>query len=184
MQQIQPKSRMFPFHQVVECHFPFSNMNFGIKAEVLPFFAQIPMPLKVNSQFDLWRYDDVWCGYLTQSLLKEAGYAFSIGSPYIHHLKEGNLKKEILGEFFGQLLSPNFYKEVNFSMLCGHYNNPVSTFNSFLSRFSSLDWNYDCVIDKQVIKKIREGLLEWVDCFENTDKVNNNLLEWVDYSED
>jgi hypothetical protein len=42
--------------------------------------------------------------------------AITVGLPLVKHQKIGDVKKEILGEHFGQLISPYFYEIIDLSM--------------------------------------------------------------------
>ncbi|MEI8176246.1 MAG: hypothetical protein WCG78_05215 [Candidatus Omnitrophota bacterium] len=93
--------------------FPFSAMNFGFIRELLPIVYQFPMQESFTDRYSLWRYDDIWAGYVMQSLIALKKDAVTIGAPVIEHAKFGNLWKEMLGEHFGYLMSPYFYAIVD-----------------------------------------------------------------------
>jgi len=93
--------------------FSFSAMNFGFIREVLPIMYQMPMVERFVDRYSIWRFDDIWAGYVLESLIHLKNDAICIGEPVIEHLKAGNLKKEVLGEHYGHLISPYFYRLID-----------------------------------------------------------------------
>ena len=93
--------------------FPFSAMNFGFIRELSPIMYQFPMWEKFTDRYSLWRFDDIWAGYVIQSLVALKNDAVTIGAPVIQHMKLGNLEKEMLGEHYGHLISPYFYSVID-----------------------------------------------------------------------
>ena len=79
-------------------YFPFSSMNFGFVRELLPAMYQMPMRPRFADRYALWRYDDIWTGYIAQSLATKRGDAFTAGAPIVDHQKAGDLHREMLGE--------------------------------------------------------------------------------------
>lgn len=79
-------------------YFPFSSMNFGFVRELLPAMYQMPMRPRFADRYALWRYDDIWTGYIAQSLATKRGDAFTTGAPIVDHQKAGDLDRELLGE--------------------------------------------------------------------------------------
>ena len=86
-------------------------LNCGVVRELLPAAYQFPMDRRITLQYPIWRFDDIWSGYVLQSLLhrRANGDRAGVGPPIVAHLKDGDLKREILGEHFGHLMSPFFY---------------------------------------------------------------------------
>ena len=91
--------------------FSFCAMNFAFHRDMLPAAYQMPMDREIARGYPIWRFDDIWAGYVIQSLVHKQGGAdvIGIGRPIVKHLKEGNLLREIHGEHFGNLMSPYFY---------------------------------------------------------------------------
>lgn len=97
-------------------YFPFSSMNFGFVRELLPAMYQMPMRPRFADRYALWRYDDIWTGYIAQSLATKRGDAFTAGAPIVDHQKAGDLHREMLGEHYGMLISPYLYGAVDRAM--------------------------------------------------------------------
>jgi len=97
-------------------YFPFSSMNFGFVRELLPAMYQMPMRPRFADRYALWRYDDIWTGYIAQSLATKRGDAFTTGAPIVDHQKAGDLDRELLGEHYGMLISPYLYGAVDRAM--------------------------------------------------------------------
>lgn len=93
--------------------FSFCAMNFGFIREVLPIMYQMPMVERFVDRYSIWRFDDIWAGYVLQSLICLKDDAVCIGEPLIEHQKAGNLTKEVLGEHYGHLISPYFYRLID-----------------------------------------------------------------------
>jgi hypothetical protein len=95
----------------VPTKFPFCAMNFAFHRDMLPAAYQMPMDREIAPGYPIWRFDDIWAGYIIESLVhKRGGHdVISIGRPIVTHLKEGNLRREVHGEHFGYLMSPYFY---------------------------------------------------------------------------
>ena len=93
--------------------FPFSSMNFGFVRDALPAAYQIPMRPQFVDRYSLWRYDDIWAGYILQTLAAKRGDACTVGAPIVAHEKAGDLHRELLGEHCGILLSPYLYEVID-----------------------------------------------------------------------
>jgi hypothetical protein len=95
----------------VPTKFSFCAMNYAFHRDMLPAAYQMPMDREIARGYPIWRFDDIWAGYVIESLVHKRGGAdvIGIGKPIVKHLKEGNLLREIHGEHFGNLMSPYFY---------------------------------------------------------------------------
>ena len=93
--------------------FPFSSMNFGFVRDALPAMYQIPMRPQFLDRYALWRYDDIWAGYIVQTLAAKCGDACTLGAPVVAHEKAGDLQRELQGEHCGILMSPYVYAVVD-----------------------------------------------------------------------
>jgi hypothetical protein len=91
--------------------FSFCAMNFAFHRDMLPAAYQMPMDREIAPGYPIWRFDDIWAGYVIESLVHKRGGSdvIAIGNPIVTHLKEGNLVREVHGEHFGHLMAPYFY---------------------------------------------------------------------------
>ena len=91
--------------------FPFSAMNFALHRDLLPAAYQMPMDREIAAGYPLRRFDDIWAGYVIQSLVhrRANGDLVGIGVPIVRHEKHGDLRREIHGEHYGHLMAPYFY---------------------------------------------------------------------------
>ncbi len=91
--------------------FSFCAMNFAFHRDLLPAAYQMPMDREIAPGYPIWRFDDIWAGYVIEALVHKRGGAdlIGIGRPVGKHLKEGNLVREVHGEHYGHLMSPYFY---------------------------------------------------------------------------
>jgi hypothetical protein len=91
--------------------FSFCAMNFAFHRDMLPAAYQMPMDREILPGYPIWRFDDIWAGYVIESLVhKRGGHdVIGIGEPVVTHLKEGNLVREVHGEHIGHLMAPYFY---------------------------------------------------------------------------
>ncbi len=93
--------------------FPLSSMNAGFVRDALPAMYQMPMQPCFAGDYALWRYDDIWAGYVVQTLAEIRGEAATAGAPVVRHDKSGDLRRELLGEHYGILMSPWFYDAID-----------------------------------------------------------------------
>lgn len=95
--------------------FPFCAMNFAFHRDLLPAAYQMPMDREIAPGYPIWRFDDIWAGYVIESLVHNRGGAdtIAVGEPVVRHLKEGNLRREVHGEHFGHLMAPYFYELID-----------------------------------------------------------------------
>jgi hypothetical protein len=93
--------------------FPLSSMNAGVVRDALPAMYQMPMEPSFAGDYALWRYDDIWAGYVLQTLAEIRGEAATAGAPVVRHDKIGDLRRELLGEHYGILMSPWFYDAID-----------------------------------------------------------------------
>jgi hypothetical protein len=104
--------------------FPLCSMNFGVIREALPLLYQFPMPAHFADRYPLGRYEDIWAGYIAQTLIGLRDEAITAGAPVVRHLKNGEVHKEIEREHFGMLLSPCLFDMVDEAaggVTAGHY---------------------------------------------------------------
>lgn len=95
----------------VPTKFSFCAMNFAFHRDMLPAAYQMPMDREIAPGYPIWRFDDIWAGYVIEALVHKRGGSdvIAIGKPIVTHLKEGNLVREVHGEHFGHLMAPYFY---------------------------------------------------------------------------
>ena len=94
----------------VPTKFSFCAMNFAFHRDMLPAAYQMPMDREILPGYPIWRFDDIWAGYVIEALVhKRATDVIAIGEPVVKHLKEGNLIREVHGEHIGHLMAPYFY---------------------------------------------------------------------------
>jgi hypothetical protein len=99
----------------VPTKFPFCAMNFAFHRDMLPAAYQMPMDREIAPGYPIWRFDDIWAGYVIEALVHKRGGSdvIGIGRPIVTHLKDGNLVREVHGEHFGHLLAPYFYSLID-----------------------------------------------------------------------
>jgi hypothetical protein len=93
--------------------FPLCSMNFGFVRDALPLMYQMPMPAEFVDRYPLGRYEDIWAGYIAQSLIALRDEAVTVGAPIVRHVKEGTIDHELHVEHFGTLLSPYLFGVVD-----------------------------------------------------------------------
>lgn len=131
-------------HYRILSKFPFCGMNFGFTREVVPIMAQVSQNIPVMDDYFLWRFDDIWAGYIIQSLIEVKNDAITIGHPLVIHSKAGNLKKEVCGEHYGQIMSLYFYHAVDSAVeQCHNGQSYAELYASFAEGFAS-------AVDKEV----------------------------------
>ena len=95
--------------------FALCSMNFGFTRDMIPAAYQMPMDREIIPGYPLWRFEDIWGGYVIEALVHKRGGQdlVGIGEPTVGHLKEGNLVRETHGEHYGHLMSPFFYSFID-----------------------------------------------------------------------
>lgn len=124
--------------------FSFCAMNFAFHRDLLPAAYQMPMDREISSGYRIWRFDDIWAGYVIEALIHHRGGEdlIAIGEPAGKHLKEGNLSREVGGEHYGHLMSPYFYDLVDLGVAA----TPPGTYaDMYLSLWSYLEENFDAL---------------------------------------
>jgi hypothetical protein len=126
--------------------FPFCAMNFAFHRDLLPAAYQMPMDREIAPGYPIWRFDDIWAGYVIQSLVHNrlGADAIAVGEPVVTHLKEGNLRREVHGEHYGHLLAPYFYDLIDLGLAA----TPPGTYAAmYLRLFGYLEENFDGLCD-------------------------------------
>ncbi|MGH6690790.1 MAG: hypothetical protein ACREF4_08945 [Gammaproteobacteria bacterium] len=124
--------------------FSFCAMNFAFHRDLLPAAYQMPMDREISDGYRIWRFDDIWAGYVIEALVHRRGGQdlIAVGEPVGQHLKEGNLSREVGGEHYGHLMSPYFYDLVDIGVAA----TPPGTYAAmYLSLWSHLERNFDAV---------------------------------------
>lgn len=89
--------------------FPLCSMNFGVIRDALPAMYKFAMPAAFADRYPLGRFEDIWSGYIAQTLIDLRGDASTAGGPIVRHLKQGALDSELAAEHYGMLLSSHLY---------------------------------------------------------------------------
>jgi hypothetical protein len=99
----------------VPTKFSFCAMNFAFHRDMLPAAYQMPMDREIAPGYPIWRFDDIWAGYVIEALVHKRGGSdvIGIGNPVVKHLKEGHLIREVHGEHYGHLMAPYFYELID-----------------------------------------------------------------------
>jgi hypothetical protein len=91
--------------------FPLCGMNVAFAAEITPCLHFLP-----DFSIDGWkvsRHDDIWGGYVAQSLLRLNGDLMSFGEPAIEHMHQNPLEKVVVLEHYQHLLARTFFDLVD-----------------------------------------------------------------------
>jgi hypothetical protein len=83
-------------------------MNMQFRREVLPAVYQLPMHVPVLPHWVIDRYGDIWGGFILKTLMDIRGDTMVVGEPMIHHLKEGNFRRNIWQEHVCHLVNDEF----------------------------------------------------------------------------
>ncbi len=153
-------------HYRILSKFSFCGMNFGFIRDATVIMAQIAQGMDIMDDYFLWRFDDIWAGYVIQSLVEIRNDAITIGQPLVVHSKAGNLKREVCGEHYGQIMSPYFYQSVDRAVeQCRSDQSYVELYATFAQGFAS-------AIDKDVprvflplFKRFADVFMRWAKLF-------------------
>jgi hypothetical protein len=127
--------------------FSFCAMNFAFHRDLLPAAYQMPMDREIAPGYPIWRFDDIWAGYVIESLVHHRGGedVIAVGEPVVKHLKEGNLQKEVHGEHYGHLMAPYFYDLIDLGVAA----TPPGTYAAmYLALFTYLSEEFDRLCDE------------------------------------
>jgi hypothetical protein len=107
----------------------------------------MPMDREIAPGYPIWRFDDIWAGYVMQSLIHHRGGAdvIAVGEPVVKHLKEGDLRKEVHGEHYGHLMAPYFYDLIDLGVAATP---PGSYAAMYLGLFTYLSEEFDRLCDE------------------------------------
>jgi hypothetical protein len=127
--------------------FSFCAMNFAFHRDMLPAAYQMPMDREIAPGYPIWRFDDIWAGYVIEALVHRRGGSdvIGIGNPVVTHLKEGNLVKEVHGEHYGHLMSPYFYALIDHGVAAA---SPGTYASMYLETFTYLVDNFTRLADE------------------------------------
>jgi len=117
-----------------EKYIPICAMNVGARRDSAMALLQIPMGHEFYSQYKLYRIEDIWGGYLWQSLFKNTT---TFGSPVVKHLKVGNLNWEVAVENYANVLAKEFEGAIDECMV-GIIDRPQQW-----ERYHDLAWHLD-----------------------------------------
>lgn len=115
-------------------YIPICGMNCGARREAAMGLLQIPMGHEFYNRYPMYRIEDIWGGYLWQSLYPNT---VSFGQPIGRHLKEGNRDWEIIVENYSIVLAKEFERAIDESMV-GIIDRP----NQW-ERYHDLAWHLD-----------------------------------------
>lgn len=91
---------------------PLSIMNVQMVASLVPAFWQ-PPDYFTPSGFRVRRHDDVWSMYILKTIMDIRGMVATVGAPLVHHVKEGDMHKEMLSEHLTNLVQPYLVRLVD-----------------------------------------------------------------------
>jgi hypothetical protein len=136
--------------------FSFCAMNFAFHRDMLPAAYQMPMDREIAPGYPIWRFDDIWAGYVIESLVHRRGGrdVIGIGRPVVTHLKEGNLVREVHGEHYGHLMAPYFYALIDAGM---EGVGPGSYASMYFELFSRLVKEFDHLCDDLRVPELYRG---------------------------
>jgi len=88
----EPKKPLITGSQISRSFIPFSGMNVAIKREAIPALFFLP------NFGDFRRHDDIYGGYIFQSIAKKKGDYISYGEPFVKHISEVNAYEDKAAE--------------------------------------------------------------------------------------
>src|SRR5574337_417243 len=113
-------------------YIPLCAMNCGAVREAAMALLQVPMGYQFYSRYRLFRIEDIWGGYIWQSLFPNT---VTFGGPSVKHYKQGNLSWEIISENYANILSHEFEEAVDWA--AGEARKQIASLTSQVERYRS-----------------------------------------------
>jgi hypothetical protein len=101
----------WPPHSVqipIGIQFPMSAMNVAFRPELLPAMYQLPM----GQAQPFHRFDDIWCGLIMKKACDAMGWSVRSGSPFIHHTRASDAKRNAELEAPGIIENEKIWREI------------------------------------------------------------------------
>ena len=148
-----------------EGYFPMSGMNLLMEREVTPAFPWFPK-IELLDHFTLNRHEDIWSGFILQTVAKHLGLGIAFGPPIVEHRKENDLQAELVSEFCEQQLCHWFYDAVEFGPLeASNLIDCVSQIGSNLLAFGNNLEILALPLPSSCLKTLGEYILDWMEVF-------------------
>ena len=84
------------------------GMNQHFRRELIPAAWMPPMHVEVVDGWVVDRHGDIWGGFILKTLMDLRGDVMTVGAPMIHHLKAGDLERNLWQEHLGHLVNDEF----------------------------------------------------------------------------
>lgn len=83
-----------------------NTQNTSVCWELIPIFINVPMKYSISDGMELYRFGDIWGGYIMQAILKGTKYAISFGNPLVNHNRnQHDYLEDLRYEFWGIMLT-------------------------------------------------------------------------------
>jgi len=150
------------------------TMNLSMTRDVIPAFYQPDMGVEIMPGMKLDRFGDMWAGYILKKLIDIKGDIMTFGAPVVEHLKEGELNKELVGEYVGNMMYRDFRDIVDISISRVREDSYLNMYKEFVYEFSERASNI-CTRPDAYLKYFQllsRNMLVWIKCIEMIDEGN------------
>ena len=148
------------------------TMNLSMSRDVIPAFYQPDMCVEIAPGMQLDRFADMWSGYILKKLIDIKGDVMSFGAPVVEHLKEGDLNRELVGEYVGNMMYRDFRRLAGLAIaqiVPDTYKNMYKQisydFGGFNSNCASIPKCY-----RIYFELLAHNMLRWIECIEKIDE--------------
>ncbi len=161
-----PTEPVLPVHGacIVDGRFPLCGMNVSFSSEITPCLYFIPDFTVGNWRVS--RHDDIWGGYIVQSLLQINGDLASFGAPVIEHTQQTPLDRVVVLEHYQHLLTERFYGLVDRAVASLRPGTYPEVFAAFTTEFMGA--LHSCQLPghyRRAFEEIGAAMTRWAACF-------------------
>jgi hypothetical protein len=143
---------------------PLCGMNTAFAAELTPAYFFLP-DVWVNG-WQLSRHDDIWGGYVLESLMLLRGDLYTYGRPVVEHTRQTRLERVVVLEQWMHLMSMGFYRAVDEAVARirpAPYN---EMFGSFVDEFCcAVDRSPEPTHYKDTYRELAVWMRRWTEAF-------------------
>jgi hypothetical protein len=149
---------------VASGHLPLCGMNTAFAAEIIPAYYFLP-DLWVD-RWQLSRHDDIWGGYVVQTLMNLRGDLVTFGRPVVEHTKQTRLERVVVLEQWMHLMSMPFYDLVDAAAAEVEPGEYADMFAAFVDRYRhEVDRSRAPSHYRSVYRELGEWMQRWAEAF-------------------
>lgn len=146
------------------------TMNLSMSRDVIPAFYQPDMGIEIMPGMMLDRFADMWSGYILKRLMDIKGDVMTFGAPVVEHTKEGDLNKELVGEYVGNIMYRDFRDIVDRTIWTIESDSYLNMYKQFAHGFDSRTDGTRPNAYLIYFKILARNMRVWTECIEKIDE--------------